>query len=254
MKAGAVTQSHVSPKCPQGGWHCRQFQTLLLSLLGMGAQQARGCRIHPGCAEPTGKAPRSSVGDHCALRFMARFTSQCGQESARGRGAWWRPLDERHSPGPLPRPRQRLCSGAAPGPNIAVRPRPAASSSVPPEITCSSTQMPPWLQGSCSQVSFILLQKLEEPSCPFELSGHSQPSLAAANGTPELWAPGRRADNGCGASPPQGFSLSSQGISLCKDCTAITGFNTPCPWSQGQNDPRCVLGALQGSSLAAPSS
>lgn len=84
--------------------------------------------------------------------------------------------------------------------------------------------MPLWLQGSCSQVSFILLQKLEEPSCPFELSGHSQPSLAAANGTPELWAPGHRADNGCGASPPQGSLCLPKALLSAKAAQHLLGF------------------------------
>lgn len=62
MKAGAVTQSHVSPKCPQGGCNCPQFQTLLLSLLGMGAQQAPGCRIHPGVCRANGEGTSFQCG------------------------------------------------------------------------------------------------------------------------------------------------------------------------------------------------
>lgn len=128
-------------KCPQGGWNFPQF---LLSLLGVGAQQAPGCRIHPGVCRANGEGTSFQCGRSLCPEVHGKVYQPVWARKCTGRGAWWRPLDERHSPGPLPRPRQRLLWSSS-GPQHS--------------SACTPDQLPP---AQCPQKSPVLLLR-----CPF---------------------------------------------------------------------------------------
>lgn len=95
------------------------------------------------------------------------------------------------------------------------------------------------IQSFCSQVSLILLRKLEEPSPPLELSGPSQLSLGSCFGITALCAPGHRADDGYGAIRAPGVLLLPRVHSLCKGCTALTWFI-----ARPERPPACLGGIV----------